>query len=271
MVRLVASGTFGSTNGMKWIYNAPTDGDIDADNDGEMNIVHGGLIDLSDLSSQLLGQQVSQHSKYTVRRIWMSLRNVDDNTDNDESTYFKGDIQMYYPSQHKLDALSLARAAEKAKEMAEIDGDSYFLSSENDYSGIRFGWEEDTPGNWESNQVRFQTSESFTTLPGTQWSLNQIFRTYDIMHPATKNNSLWQGRSGFWPQKITWAASNASGVGSGDAPAVATDWNSGHIAMKCLAGLIYVSVSDSAGDESGSVDDDYRLRVTVEYDVGVDA
>jgi len=267
MVRLIASGTFGSTNGMKWIYNTPSDGDIDADNDGAMNVVHGGLIDLSDLSSQLLGQQVSQHAKYTVRRILISLRNVDDAVDNDESTYFKGDVQMYYPSQHKLNALSLTRAAEKARESTEVDADSFFLSSENDYAGIRFGWEEDTPGNWESNQVRFQTSESFTSVPGTQWNLNQIFRIYDQMNPATKNNSLWAGRSGMWPQKITWAASNAM---TGQ-PALASDWNSGHIGMKCLAGLIYLTVSDSAGNESGTTDDDYKLRVTVEYDVGVDA
>ena len=271
MPRLYASGTVGSTNGMKWINNAPAGGDIDADNDNVMSPVPVALIDLSDLSSQILGQQVSQTAAYTIRRINISLRNVDDAIDNDEGAYFKGTLRSHYPTEHKQKALQLAREAEKFAEAKQVDADSFFLSTANDYSGIRFGWQEDSDGAVESEQVRFQTEEDFGGVPGSQWSLQGIFDIYNTMHPNTKTNGLWLGRAGSMTQKVTWAAGVVNHGGDVDRVVSVTDWNSGNISMKALCGLLSLTVSDSSGDEAGSVDDDYQIVVSIEYDVGVDA
>jgi len=255
---------------MKWIYEAPTDDDIDADNDGPMSDQHGALIDLSDLASQVLGQQVTQHTSYTIRRIQIALNNVDDVDDNDESNYFKGDIRCHYPTKHKLNAIELARLAEKAKESTEVDADSFLLSIQNDYSAMRFGWSRPSSA-WENDQVRYQTAESFSGVAGTQWSLQQLFDIYNVMYPQTKANSLWQGRADSASQKMQWTCSVGNADNSKDNPAHAADFQSGAMNMKALCGLLFINVRDSGGDEYGTVDDDYKLRVTVEFDVGVDA
>lgn len=269
-MRLYATGTLGLTTGMKWIYNAPAGEDIDGDNDGVIEPAHGALVDLSDLSSQILGQQVPQSAKYTVRRIWMGLKNVDDADDNDESTYFGGTVRWYPPTQHRLNALSLAREAEKFSEGDEMDGDSFFLRDTAQYNAMRFGWQTNT-GDFEVDQVRFGTSEDFDDIDGTEWGLGVIFDIYNSMYPPTKDDSLWNGRAGTMACKIPWSCSAATGVGAGDAPALRTDWNSGQISADILAGLLYVVVSNSSLDEAGSVDDDYYITFGVEYDVGVDA
>lgn len=260
----------GITTGMKWIVNAPTSDDIDGDDDGVMIPAHGGLIDLSDLSSQILGQQVPQSANYTIRRMWVSMRNEDDGTDNDESTYFAGTLRWYYPTQHRLEALSLARQAEKAAESISIDADSTFLATESDYKAIRFSWNAEGGPN-EYDQVRFGTAEGFTEIEGTEWNLQEIFRLYNQMHPATKDNSLFTGRAGSMTCKVPWSTSAATGVGQGDAPARIHDWNSGEIAARCLAGLVFFNVSTSSLDEEGGIDDDYEMVIGIEYDVGVDA
>lgn len=271
MVRLYATGTVGSTNGMKWIYNAPSQNDIDGDNDGVMTPNHSALIDLSDLSSQLLGQQVTQSASYTIRRIWISMRNKDDVIDNDESTYFAGTLRWFYPTQHKQAALGLARAAEKAIESISIDADSLLLSTETDYTAVRFGWDSEDAAGFESDQVRFGTAEGFDEIGGTEWSLKETFRVYNQMHPATKMNSLFGGRAGNMTCKIPWSTSAATGVGVGDAPARIHDWNSGAISARVLAGLVLFNVAHSSLDEEGETDDDYEMVVGIEYDVGVDA
>ena len=271
MVRLYQTVTMGVSDGTKWIFNAPSSDDIDGDNDGAMTPNHGGLIDLSHLSSRILGQQVSQSASFTVKRLWVSMRNKDDLTDNDESTYFAGTIRWFYPTQHRLEALALARAAERESEGDEIDGDSYFLSNDNDYSAMRFGWDYATGGDWETSQVAYQTSEDFSEIAGGEWNLIPVFQLYNQMHPATKGNSLWGGRAGNTACKVPWSTSAATGVGEGDAPARIHDWNSGNISAKVLAGLLFFNVAHSSLDEVGEVDDDYEMVIGVEYDVGVDA
>lgn len=267
MVRLYATGTVGTTTGFKWIEDAPSGGDFDADNDGVMDPVHVGLIDLSDISSQILGQQVSQTAKYKIRSIRMMLRNVDDIDDNDEGNWFSGTLRWHQPTAHKLNALALARDAEKWAEGKQFDGDSFFLRTDDDYRGMRFGWSWD--GN-EGDQVRFQTAEDFTNITGSEWNLEETLSIYNMMHPATKDNSLFTGRGGSSTCKMLYTVANASGIGSGDAPAVLTDFNSGPMSAECLMGLISFTVADSGGDESGATDDDYKMIITVEYDVGVD-
>lgn len=271
MPRLYATGTLGLTQGTKWIYNAPLYDDIDADNDGVMTPNHGALVDLSDLASQILGQQVPQSARYTVRRIWMGLKNVDDADDNDESTFFGGTIRWYYPSQHRMKALALARQAEKFDEASEVDADSFFLSDAPNYNAVRFGWQSDNITGFDTDQVRYQTAEDFSGMDGSEWNLGTVFDLYNQMFPPVKNDSLWNGRAGTASCKIPWTCAAASGVGSGDAPAVRTDFNSGSIEAQVLAGLLYVVVADSSGDEVGGNDDDYYLTFGVEFDVGVDA
>lgn len=269
MVRLYATGEVGFTDGMKWIYNPPAGGDFDADNDGVMSTVHGGLIDLSHCASRMLGQQVPQSATFTIRSIRMMLRNVDDIDDNDEGNWFSGTVRWYYPTKHRLNALSLAREAEKFSEGAQYDGDSYFLRNDNDYRGLRVGWMNSLVGI--EDQVAYQTSENFPDIDGVDWNLSEIFSIYNQMHPIVKDNALTTGRAGNDACKLLYTVANASGIGAGDAPAVLTDWNSGLLNAPCLAGLVYFTVADSGGDEAGSVDDDYRMMISIEFDVGVDA
>jgi len=270
MVRLNATGTVGFTDGYKWVYNVPSSGDIDADDDGVMSYAHGGLLDLSHIASQILGQQVAQSSNFTIHSINLGLKNVDDSYDNDEGNWFAGTFRWYYPTQHRLEAMKLARSAEKYSEGDEIDGDSFFLRTDNDYRGLRVGWMPND-GSGVANQVAFNTSEDFSALAGSEWNLTEIFQIYNQMHPATKANSLWGGRAGDKTCKLAWTAANASGVGVGDAPAIKTDFQSNMMSAKCLAGLLYFTVVDSGGDESGSSDDDYQVTVSVDFSVGVDA
>jgi len=275
MVRLYATGTIGSTNGMKWIYNAPANDDIDADNDSVMTPNHGALIDLSDLSSQILGKQVSQLASYTIKNIHVSLRNVDDAYDNDDSNYFKGTIRWHYPTQHKLNALKLARDADKFAEGGEIDVDSFFLRTEDRYTGMRLGWHNSGTSDWENEQVRFQSAEGFSAMPGTQWNLDSVFTLYNTMHDNSgKTNALWTGRAGTMTQKIPWVVSAMNRESSSER-AHSEDWHSGIMSSKCLAGLMFLNVSDSGGDEESEppvdIDDDYKIVVSIEYEVGVDA
>lgn len=271
MMRLYATGTLGLTTGMKWIYNPPSANDIDGDNDGVMTPNHGALVDLSDLASQILGQQVPQSAKYTVRRMWMGLKNVNDATDNDESTYFGGTVRWYPPTKHRLAALALARQAEKFEEGSQVDGDGFFFQTSENYNAVRFGWEANDAAGFIPDQVRYGTSEGITGMDGTEWALNEVFSVYNDMHPATKVDSLWSGRAGDMSCKIPWTVAAATGVGAGDAPAVRTDWNSGSILADVLCGLLYVVVADSSLDEVGEVDDDYYITFGIEFDVGVDA
>jgi len=269
MVRLSVTGEVGFSTGMKWIVNPPSEGDFDADNDGIMSTQHGGLIDLSHLASRSLGMQVPQSAKFTIRSIRMMLRNVDDLDDNDEGNWFSGTLRWYQPTKHRLKALALAREAEKYAEADQYDGDSFFLRNDNDYRGLRFGWTNSVVG--VENQIAFQSSENFTEIEGVDWNLYEVFRIYNEMHPATKDNALFGGRGGNDANKMLFTVANASGIGAGDAPAVLTDWNSGPMNHECLAGLLFFNIADSGGDESGSVDDDYKMVVCVDFDVGVDA
>lgn len=260
---LYTTGTVGITNGFKWISNAPASEDIDADNDGVMTPNHGALIDLSQVASELLGKQCGQMSHYSIKRLWVSMRNNDDGTDNDESTYFAGTFRWWHPTDHRKEAMRLARSVEKATEMHEIDLDSYFLSTDDDYSGLRFGW--GSTAQYGNDQVNHPTNESVTGHPGNEWGAESVFQIYNTMLAATKTNSLWGGRAGSKSCKIPWSTSAATGVGAGDAPAVLTDWNSGRINAKALGGLLYFNVSHSALDEEGAVDDDYFMVVGIEF------
>lgn len=259
----------GLSTGAKWIFNAPAFDDIDADNDGVITPNHGALIDLSDLSSQMLGQQVGQHAKFKIRRIWLSLRNNDDGTDNDESTYFAGSFRWWHPTKHRLRAMSMARQIEKYNEADQVDGDSFFLSTDNDYSGLRFGW--GSTVDFGVDQVRHQSNEAITGLPGTQWNLWDIFQAYNAMTTPAQTNQLFGGRAGTRASMLPWCAASASGDGAGDAPALLTDFNSGMISQEILGGLLYLNVSHSSGDEVGGQDDDFYVAVGIEWDVGVDA
>lgn len=272
MPRLFATGTVGTTSGFKWIEHAPSQGDFDADSDGVMSPVHMGLIDLSDVASQLLGQQVPQSARYNVKRIWMMLRNVDDIVDNDEGNWFSGSLRWWYPTQHRLEALRLAREAEKFSEGDEMDGDGFFLSSDNDYGALRLGWMAND-GTGVVDQVRHQSNEDFTQMAGNQWNLQTVFSIYNQMEPSTKSNALWTGRAGDMTCKIPYTvSSNSAGRGlQEDTIAVNGQFNSGRIDADVLAGLLAFTVADSGGDEGGAVDDDYRMIIGIEFDVGVDA
>lgn len=277
--RLYATGTVGFTNGFRWMDPVPADNDIDPDNDGVMNPGDGGyraLVDLSQVSSELLGMQCTQSSKYTIRRMWISLRNVDDLDDNDDGAYFGGTVRWYHPTQHRLEALSLARAVDKAEEEAVIDADSHFLSTEKDYTAMRFSW--GSSSDYGLSQITYPTTESVSGHPGSRWGLGSIFSLYNEMTEPNQTNALFTGRAGDKSCKIPWCASVSNSAATGAPTSITgapylTDWNSGAIRGEALAGLVMVNVSVSNTDPPGLAifEDDYYLVVGIEYDIGVDA
>jgi len=233
-----------------------------------------GLVDLSDVASQLLGQQVSQSSKFKIRRIWMSLRNVDDVDDNDEGAFFAGTIRWWHNTDHRQQALSLARAVDRAEEEAVIDADSYFMSTEKDYSAVRFSWADSS--NYGLNQIRYPSTESVSGHPGSRWGLGSIISIYNAMTEPNQTNALFTGRGGDMTCKIPWEVSlaNSTATGASSSPTgrpYLIGWNSGSISGDPLAGLLMVNISNCATNPPGILDDDYEVIVSVEFDVGVDA
>tara|TARA_B110000444_G_C18744023_1_gene549374 strand:+ start:127 stop:909 length:783 start_codon:yes stop_codon:yes gene_type:complete len=252
-------GLFQSKDGAQWIENPPAFGDIDIDNDGVMNPAPGFLIDLSNATSMIEGRQASMMAGYKIHSVTIGLRPVDDIGDNQESAFFAGRIGWYPTTDHAKTMLKLARSVEKATEATEIDSDSLFLSTEKDYSGLRFGWNGD-------NQVRFQTSESVSGYGNTQWDLQNLCDVYNQQTDPCKQNALFNGRAPAI-QTAQWIASLASGIGAGDSPpyggAVAD--HTLNLGVEALGGLIYGQVEYSSGDEAGSNDDDYYVVVTVNW------
>lgn len=263
MVRVIQTGAVGITTGFKWKNisgsdEIPAENDIDADNDGVMSPSHGFLIDLSHIASKKLGMQAPMMATYKVRSIRVGLRPVDDIVDNDESTSFAGYLYHYPVTEHLKDALRLARATERHQESGQVDKDSLFLSTENDYSGFRYGWSD-------KDDVQYQTvPNEYIGIP--EWSISSIGYAYGAMEGRpTQDNALWSTR---FPQVLVnaWSADCSSGIGAGDSPPEFTD-DTLMLHINTLP-LIAGRVVWSSLDEVGAVDDDYTLHVTVDFEVG---
>jgi len=254
MTRMVCRGLIGLSDGFTWTHNIPSENDIDADNDGVMDPNPQFLVDLSAIAGSRLGYQASMMSGYKIHRIAVGIRPVDDTADNDEQTAFAGDIIMYPLTDHTKTALQLARRVEKADEANQVDGDSLFLSSEVDYSGFRYGWSSINAGG-----VAHITGNGISGM-SSEWYLTEIFDAYDHMTEPKQDNALFGGRA---PEQmgLPWVCSWATGYDS--KVVIPKDFNvqtNLHVLPLLLGRVNY-----SSGDEDGTVDDDYRVEVSIEF------
>lgn len=250
-----------------------SDGAMTIDNDGQA-FLGMGIVDLSHALSVRLGRQMNQNMIYKVNYIRIELENRDDAVDNNAGISLGGAIDYYSPTHHRCQALKMAIASEKAYESTQIDGDSFpYLSTEKDYSGVRFGWNQDS-------DVLHQTSEAFTGLPGTHWDMNDVFTAYNLMEgPPQQTNALWANRCGY-QNNIGWTASYLNNMIDTDGLNSETSHQT-HTAfelnlpegreLSVLNGLLAVPVLHCSTDEFAVVDldgivdtsDDYYVRITV--------
>jgi len=254
--RIIAGGLVGYATGMYWSKEIPLDSDIDADNDGVVEPVHEFQLDLSRIAARAIGYQASMMAGYKLHSVKVGIRPVDDNVDNDASTQFAGLIDMYPATEHAQKALSLARKVEKADEASQVDADSLFLRTSDRYTGFRYGWsasDDDGPYAKTGNSIAGMAE---------QWYLNEIFDAYEFMTDENKERALFGGRA---PEQmsISWSAgwnTLASGYNQGI--------NNFDSETKCnlmVLPLLRGQVKYSSSDETGAVDDDYRLWVEVEF------
>lgn len=248
----------------KWINYTGSLDSIDGDADGVYVDKNRVLIDISNGLSMTLGRQMSQMSTYEVEYIRIEMQNKDDLNDNDSGLALNGACYYWTPTKHRIDALQLARQLEKAKESTEIDDDSFLLSTQQDYKGMRFNWNND-------GQVEFASSESFDALVGAEWDLTELMMVYGQMNQLGQDqydNSLWYSRTGTTNSfGFSCAYVNDSSNGSVESPAiynpVSTPFES-HVPRSVLTGLMMIDFSASSTDSpTNLVDDDYQIRVTV--------
>lgn len=239
---------------------------IDVDDDGEYSSpAPHGIIDLSHALSKSLGRQMPQYANYRIGYIEIGLRNKDDANDNSGAGCFGGTIKFHEPTSHKIDALQLARAVEKANEMDSVDIDSLLLSTDRSYRGMRLNFDGDS-------QIADRTPMGISGLSG-QWDMEEILAVYGNMltKAADYSNALWNRRTGSVAQ-IGWAASitnrvNDSGLLETDGaydPRAANwrlDLPSG-THLDVLNGLLKLTIAWSSTNDLQVVDDDYEVQVT---------
>jgi hypothetical protein len=243
-----------------------------ADNDGVLGSAHTIRVDLSQALSQRLGKQMSMMSVYKVNYLRIDVLNVNDANDNDAGVVFQGQWNYWTPTSHRVKAMKLARAIENEDGADEV-GDMFgALDNMRAYKGMRFGWDGD-------QQVKFQTSESFSELSGSQWDLNELFNIYEmsISQPQEWSNALWEsGRCGY-PNQFGWSAGMTNNAQT--QAALNTELDSGtqdvhtpgatpfewHGEIDVLGGLLLIDTTHSSTDDGDLTvnDDDYIYRVTV--------
>ena len=250
---------FGAHAGAYWLQeSAGSDGHIDGDNDGVMNPKLEFIIDLSEATSHILGRQASMMASYRIHSISIGIRPVDDAADNDESTFFAGRWLMFPHTKHGEEMLKLARKVEKASEGDNVDGDGLFLSTTDSYKGFRYNWRE-------SDEVIHATTENIAGVMDGQWDLETIHQVYTLQNPKTKDRMLTTS-SAPGLMSHSWVCALASGMGDGDSPppgGMAADHTIDLKAIDILGGLIKGEVRYSGSDESGLVDDDYKVMCSV--------
>lgn len=234
----------------QWTIDAPSNEDIDADNDGVMSTKHQFEIDLSHVASYVLGRQASMMASYRLHSIRVGIRPVDDLTDNAHQTAFAGTLWWTTPTDHVKTGLQLARKMENASESFQYDGDSFFLSDDKDYSGYRYSAYLD-------GATLYQTNSSIT---GWNHLLSNIRAAYNKMTEPNQTNALFGGRFG-GEASLMWNCSWSTGMNQN--PLIQGDdtHDLNHLALPVLRG----AVEFSSGDEPGTVDDDYELWIDVDF------
>jgi len=259
----MVSGRLGVDGGFYWNQS---DDAIDVDDDGQYSspIPHG-IIDLSVPLSKSLGRQMPQFAVYRIGYIEIGLRNKDDSDDNSGAGCFGGTLKFHEPTSHKIDALQLARAVEKANEGGVVDSDSLFLTTDRSYAGMRVNYDGDS-------QIEDRTSMGVTGISG-QWDMEEILAIYgQMLSPAnTYSNSLWTRRTGTVAQ-CGWAASimnRANDSGLSVASTYEPDINNWRLDLPAgahldvLNGLLKLTTAWSSTNDFQTTDDDYEIQVTI--------
>ena len=258
----------------RFIYNddeglleGAADGTMDGDADGVLTSRNTILVDLSHALSIRLGRQMSMMHTYKVDYISIQMRNVDDANDNDSGLELNGKIHYWSPTSHRITAMKLAQAVEKQVESGSIDGDSFLLSTDDDYKGMRFNWDAD-------GQVKYATSEGFTGLSGSEWDLKELFEIYsDQLVVGAPDNHLWSsGRLGY-PDNIgfnCWYVNDTGQDGVINDPLGMQAYDpKSHMfvfdkQVDVLAGLIAIEFEGTSTDSPLNInDDDYEIQVTI--------
>lgn len=251
---------------MNWINDPGTNNLQDPFEGGEPASIPYAVIDCSALASELLGRQVPQSAKYRLRGVQIGFRNQDDTVltaENHSETSFQGKLQWFHPTEHALKALRLARNLEKNREDNVIDADSLLLSTEKDYSAMRFGWSGD-------DDVYYQTTHGISGY-GTQWDLLMVQHVYNTMTVPDENNALFAGR---FPDRSTlgWSATVASGdfkaTNNTNSVGGQLDFLKDGMYHDVLAGLMMCSITHSTiASTHGATEDDYQWYIGIDLEV----
>ena len=246
----------------------PGDGGVTSTfSEGEPATAPRLIVDLSSAASQLLGQQVAQSATYRLRGMTIGFSPRDEvvGTPNESDSAFNGRCLWYGDTDHGRRALSLARRMEREDEADQLDGDSFLLGNDKDYTAVRFGMSAD-------DDVLYQTiSGSMLDAYGkTQWNLATVMSAYNSMTAPDQANALFNGRAP-GRQSFGWVASQSSGkTATGNGGWITPMWHQQGLMHDVLGGLIEIQIlgSTMAGGE-GSIQDDWHTEVTVDFEVVV--
>ena len=257
--------------------NIPSAGDIDADNDGELNPRYRAVCDLSHGLSYHLGKQLPQTAVYRLKGIKVAIRPQDDDVDNaDGSILFGGDLKWMMPNKHNIDAIQAARKVEQLSESTQVDTDSdVFGLGGADYNGFRFGWRTEIDGfhltreSFSNTGIAVEGGDPSWTLWSDDGALGILdnYNDYKGLVPsAGQDRALWATRVGR-PTTMKWAVAWNSDATGGALSQPDFEWRApagNHIDV--LGGMVLLDVLFSSTDPPGSVDDDYHVFVQFEVE-----
>lgn len=239
---------------------------------GEPQVTPRVIVDLSAASSQLLGQQVAQSATYRLRGMTIGFSPKEEanvipgvSYNNESDSAFIGRCLWYPDTDHGRRALSLARRMEREDESDQLDGDSFLLGTDRDYTAVRFGMSDD-------DDVLYQTlsGSMLDAYSKQQWNLATVMQAYNAMTVPDQQNALFDGRA---PGRggFSWVASQTSGkTAAGNGGWITPHWFQQDLLHQCLGGLIELQINAStmAGGE-GSFLDDWHTEITVDWEVTV--
>lgn len=261
--RVLRDTEAGYNGWVRWTNDPGVNNTQDAFEGGEPASVPVAIVDLSAAASQLLGKQVQQSQNFRLRRVQVGYRPHDAAVDNESDVAFQGRLEWWAPTDHFKEAMSLARAVERAQEEDQVDQDSLFLSTEQDYSAMRMGWSAD-------DQVVHQTSEGVIGIPGSQWAVSKVQDIYNQMTVPVQNNALFDGR---FPstQSLMWHATLSSGKDNADGAGrlgYSADYIQDGMLHDVGMGLMALTVTHSTpASHQGAVEDDYQWWVAFDFEV----
>ena len=253
---------------LTWVNDPGTNNLQDVFEGGEPASIPYAIVDLSAVASYQLGRQVPQSAKYILRGVTISYRPQDDNlltAENEDEGFFSGKLKWYADTDHGREALSLARQVEQHQEKGAVDLDSFLLSTDKDYSAMRFSWSDD-------GDVLYPT-QCFTFGAGV-WTLGALESVYNSMTEPCQSNALFNGR---FPgrQAIGWTATFSAGRGDQNHAQVNNnpDFHKEGLYHEILAGLLSCTVEHSSirqWAEDGVFDmfaDDLQWYIGLDYEV----